>query len=103
MDLELPVAVIATVLVVLALGVQLGRAIANLLAGDGWQLPPRIELFNSLPAVLAGDPAAGLSDALAATALPTLLWTCIVVTDTVLLAACVVLVKLGMIGGGRAG
>ena len=84
-------------LLVLALGVQLGRAIANLLAGAGWHLPPRIDLFNSLPAVLAGDPAAGLPAALTGDRLtgsavgvhrasPTL----------VLLAGCVVLIKVGL-------
>jgi len=84
---EIPFGIATAVLLVLALGVHLGRAIANLLAGGGWHLPPRINLFNSLPAVLTGDPAAGLPAAMTTTASPAVLWACVAVTDLVLLTA----------------
>ena len=56
---EIPVAVTAAVLLVLGLGVQLGRAIANRVAGGGWLFPKRSDLFTSLPTLLRGDPRPG--------------------------------------------
>jgi hypothetical protein len=58
---EVPVAVAAAVFLVLSLGVHLGRAVANRVAGSGWRFPNRADLFTSLPKLLAGDPAAGLT------------------------------------------
>ena len=57
---ELPLVVVLVILMLLVCGVQLGRGIANVLAGAGWAFPTRVELFRSLPAVLRGDAAAGL-------------------------------------------
>jgi hypothetical protein len=58
---ELPLGVVLVILMVLVCGVHLGRGgIANVLAGAGWAFPTRVELFRSLPAVLAGDATAGL-------------------------------------------
>jgi len=51
---EIPAAIIASVLLVLVLGVHMGRAAANLLAGAGWGWPAQAELFRSLPGTLAG-------------------------------------------------
>jgi hypothetical protein len=58
---EVPAGVVVMILLVLVCGIHLGRAIANVLAGAGWALPGRIELFRSLPEVLLGDAGAGLT------------------------------------------
>ena len=47
----------------LVLGVHTGRAAALLAAGAGWQWPEPAHLFRTVPAVLAGDASAGLSQA----------------------------------------
>lgn len=57
---EIPVAAIVAVVMLLVLGVHLGRGIANLIAGAGWMWPDRQGLFRSLPQVLAGHAGAGL-------------------------------------------
>jgi hypothetical protein len=57
---EIPLGIILVILMVLVCGVHLGRGIANVWAGAGWAFPRRVELFRSLPAVLAGDATAGL-------------------------------------------
>jgi hypothetical protein len=57
---EVPVGVILMILLVLVCGAHFGRAVANVLAGAGWAFPTRVELFRSLPAMLAGDATAGL-------------------------------------------
>ena len=57
---EVPLGIVLVILMVLVCGVHLGRGIANVWAGAGWAFPTRVELFRSLPAVLAGDAAAGL-------------------------------------------
>lgn len=58
---EIPLMLAVTVLLLLALGVQAGRAGANLAAGSGVSFPPRDALLASLPGILAGDAGAGLS------------------------------------------
>jgi hypothetical protein len=67
---EIPVAVALATLFVVGLGVQLGRSVANLLAGAGWTWPdPNGGTFSSpigtafwtsLPGVLTGHSEAGL-------------------------------------------
>ena len=57
---EIPLAVACTVLLALVHGVHVGRGIANLAAGAGWLWPDNTWLFRTLPAVLAGDPTAGI-------------------------------------------
>lgn len=58
---EIPLAVVCGVMLV-GVGVcQLARSMANWFAGVGWLWPPPGKLVTSLPAVLAGDAAAGLS------------------------------------------
>jgi hypothetical protein len=57
---EIPLGIVLVILMVLVCGAHLGRGIANVLAEAGWAFPRRVELFRSLPAVLAGDGAAGL-------------------------------------------
>ena len=47
-------------LLILAVGVHLGRGVACLLCGAGWVFPAVTDLFTSAPGVISGDPAAGL-------------------------------------------
>lgn len=58
---EIPVAVISGPLVVGVAVCQLGRSLANWFAGAGWLWPAPNQLVTSIPALLAGDAAAGLS------------------------------------------
>lgn len=58
---EIPAAVAVAALLMLVLGVQVGRAGANLAAGAGIAFPPREELFTSLVGVLRGDAGSGLN------------------------------------------
>ncbi|QLQ15515.1 MAG: hypothetical protein HZY73_07280 [Micropruina sp.] len=58
---ELPVGILTGWLVLAGIGVQVARGVANLIAGGGWAWPAGRALFTSLPAVLAGNPRAGLA------------------------------------------
>jgi hypothetical protein len=93
---EMPLAVILAVLVLICFGVHLGRAVANVLAGCHWRFPSRVDLFGSLPAVLRGDAGAGLVDLHGQLASPSSLLMCIGTTELILLAATVLLIKLGL-------
>jgi hypothetical protein len=93
---EMPLAVILAVLVLISFGVHLGRAVANVLAGCDWRFPSRVDLFSSLPAVLRGDAGAGLVDHRGPGASPSSLLLCIGTTELILLAATVLLIKLGL-------
>ena len=88
---EIPVALIAACGVVIAGGVHLGRAIACLVAGEGFRWPRSTEFFGSLSGVLTGDPSAGLAEAVTGVP-PGLLVATIIVTEV-----CVVAV-LGWVG-----
>ena len=96
MDLGGSVAVTVAVLLVLSLGVHLGRAIANRAAGAGWHFPDRSDLFTSLPKLLGGDPAAGLTATVGPLATPASLTAWILVVDLVILALLVVTVRVGL-------
>lgn len=96
---EIPVAATATLLLGCVLGIHLGRALANLLAGCGWTWPDTTTstgvttpigraFWTSIPQVLAGHAEAGLPNAQAAgVAGPGLLWTSVAATEAALLAA----------------
>lgn len=58
---EPPLAGVLVVTLAIALGIHVGRALALLAAGQGWHWPEPAALFRSLPAILAGDAAAGLT------------------------------------------
>ena len=58
---EIPLAVVCAVLVVGVVACQVGRSLANWFAGAGWLWPPPDKLVTSIPVLLAGDAAAGLS------------------------------------------
>lgn len=81
---EIPTAIITGVLLVLVFGVHLGRAGANLLAGAGWGWPAQGELFRSLPAILTGHGAAGLTGTHHSLAGQTALWVCIGAVELIL-------------------
>jgi hypothetical protein len=91
---EVPLGIVLVILLVLACGVHLGRAIANVGAGAGWAFPSRVELFRSLPAVLRGDAAAGLDGLNGSISSPSAVWTWAVATEVMLLAVAVWLSKL---------
>ena len=61
---ELPLVVICAVLLLGVTVCQLGRSLANWFAGAGWWWPTYDRWVTSVPAVLAGDAAAGLVDPL---------------------------------------
>lgn len=57
---EVPVAVALAVVLLVILGVHLGRTLANLASGGGLSFTPRPALFTSLGGILGGNAAAGL-------------------------------------------
>ncbi|MCA0306323.1 MAG: hypothetical protein LCH87_02960 [Actinobacteria bacterium] len=83
---EIPVGILTGWVLLASLGIHAARAVANWTAGAGWTWPEGKNLFTSLPRVLAGDPAAGLTlhDPAAGTAA---LYGWIVTVQVVLLAA----------------
>jgi hypothetical protein len=93
---EIPLAAGAATLLLLVTGVHLGRGLANLLAGAGWAFPARADLFTSLPGILAGDPRAGLSGLDGAGAAPAVLWTCVTLTELLLLILTGLIVRLAL-------
>ena len=58
---EIPVAALLAVALTAAIGVQVGRGLAIWFAGGGWAWPDSRALLTSIPAILAGNPAAGLT------------------------------------------
>jgi hypothetical protein len=91
---EIPLGVVLVILIVLVCGVHLGRGIANVLGGAGWAFPTRIELFRSLPVVLAGEAAAGLAGPHGPISSSSAVWMWVVATEVMLLAVSVLLLKL---------
>jgi hypothetical protein len=91
---EIPVGIVLVILLVLVCGVHLGRGIANVLTGAGWAFPGRVDLFKSLPDVLRGDAGAGLDDHDGYMPSPATLWTWTVVTEVMLLAVCLFVLKM---------
>lgn len=77
---EVPVAVLMATLVALVLGLQLGRSVANLVAGNGWVFVDRAELFSTLGGVLDGQAGVGLPEVVNP-APAGLLWTCVALVE----------------------
>jgi hypothetical protein len=90
---EIPLGIALVLLMVLVCGVHLGRGIANVWAGAGWAFPRRAELFRSLPAVLAGDAAAGVDGLDGSVSSSSAVWMWVVATEVMLLAVSVLLLK----------
>jgi hypothetical protein len=99
---ETPVALTLATLLVIVIGIQLGRSLANLLAGAGWTWPTAdgganagavpspigTPFWTSLPQVLAGHSEAGLpSPAPSGLASSGLVWTSLALTELTLLTA----------------
>lgn len=78
---------IAVLAVMLTTGVQVGRAVANQLAGGVWQWPPIDGWAGSTIAVLAGNAQAGLEPRTNPSAGPVLLGWCVGVVTVVCLVA----------------
>ena len=93
---EIPLVTVLAILVLIILGVHLGRAVANVVAGSDWSFPNRVDLFSSLPGVLRGDAAAGLVDLDGPVASPSTLLMCVAATELILLAVTVLLLKWGL-------
>ena len=95
---EIPAAVAMTTVLLIVVGIQLGRSMANLLAGAGWTWPASdagafpspigTAFWASLPGVLSGHADAGLPtptpDGLAG---PGLVWASVATTEVALLMA----------------
>src|SRR5688500_7010755 len=90
---EIPLGIALVILMVLVCGVHFGRGIANALAGAGWAFPRRVELFRTLPVVLGGDATAGLDGLNGSIASPSAVWMWVVVTEVLLLAVAVLVLK----------
>lgn len=58
---EIPVGTATMLILLAALGIQLGRSIAHWNAGAGWTWPRGRALFTSLRAILGGQATAGLN------------------------------------------
>lgn len=82
---EVPAGITVAAVLVAVLGLQVGRALANLLAGGWWGFPDREHLFTGLPALLAGDGGAGLSSVEGVLASPRMLWISIIAVELALL------------------
>ena len=100
---EIPVAIILTVLLALTVGVHLGRAIANLAAGAGWHVAARSDLFTSLPRILSGDAAAGLTAGVGPVASAAAMGAWIVAVDLIIATMIIIAARfvLGRWGPGR--
>lgn len=85
---EVPLLVSVMVILIHMLALQPARAIANFLAGAGWQVPARENLFTSAPRLLEGDAGAGL-DGSGPYASSSALWTWVGLTQLALLVAVV--------------
>jgi hypothetical protein len=101
---EIPLAIGIGVLLVIVAGIQLGRSLANLVAGAGWTWPAIDTasatgpfpspvggaFWSSLPGVLAGHAGSGLSPSPPASDLAArpMLWGCLLLTELLLLAGC---------------
>lgn len=93
---EIPTGILLLTGLVLVLGVHVGRGVANWLAGAGWHWPQPAAMFSSLPAVITGEPAAGLAALTLPLAAPSAVLGLIVATEILLLAAGAALAVVGM-------
>jgi len=92
---EIPVALSVAAVLLLLLGVQAGRSVANMIAGNEWHVVDREQLFTSLGGVFAGNADAGLAG-VPHPAGPGLLWSCIGVLEVVIIIVCGVALKWGL-------
>jgi hypothetical protein len=93
---EVPAGIVLGVVVLAVLGLHIGRGVANLVAGGWWGFPDRDRLFASLPPLLQGDPASGLPQVEGSLASASLLWTCVIVVEVMLLIGSLAGLKFGL-------
>jgi hypothetical protein len=93
---EVPTGIVLAIVVIAVLGLHIGRGVANLVAGGWWGFPDRARLFVSLPALLRGDPAAGLTRVEGPVASASLLWTCVILVEVMLLIGSLAALKFGL-------
>ena len=91
---EIPLAVLVGLSLLLVLGVHLGRALANAIAGNGWVFVERAKLFTSLPGVLAGRADAGLVG-IDSPASSSVLWASVLFVEILVLAVSAGCVRFG--------
>ncbi len=92
---EVPTALVVGAALLLVLGLQGARSVANLVAGSGWVFVGRSDLFATLGGLLGGDAATGLPG-VSQPAGPGLLWTCVAVVEAVIVVAVAVAAKWGL-------
>lgn len=92
---EIPLALAVGTLFLLVMGLQVGRSVANLVAGNGWVFVDRSALFTSLPGILTGRAGAGL-EGIAQPASSTMLWTCVVIVELATAIGCVMALVWGL-------
>lgn len=86
---EVPLAVLCGLVVVVIAVCQLARSAANWFSGAGWLWPAPDRLVNSIPSLLAGDAAAGLSG-VRHSASAEVLWGWLLVVGLLAVAGCAV-------------
>lgn len=96
---EIPALVIGTSLLVIVTGIQVGRSMANLLAGAGWTWPDTTTgtvrspigtaFWTSLPAITRGHADAGMSGPGDGHAGPALLGVSVILTEAALLTGAI--------------
>lgn len=91
---EVPVGIVLAVLLALVLGLQAGRSLANLVAGNGWVFVDRMALFTTLGPLLSGQTGAGLAVPRPASA--GLFWTCVGLVELLVVVLIGWVVKLGL-------
>lgn len=92
---EIPLALGVAILLLLLMGVQVGRSIANAAAGNEWVFVARPLMFTSLGGIVTGHAGAGLTG-IGHPAGTTLLWAAIGVVESVVLAGCAVGLGAGL-------
>lgn len=92
---EIPAAVGVAVIMLLLLGLQAGRTVANAVVGNGWRVIDRAHLFSTLGGIFTGHADSGLLG-VADPAGVALLWTCIGGVELVVLIGCGITVKGGL-------
>lgn len=91
-----PTAGVLTVLgLVVLVGLQTGRTLANGAATGRWRIAPVDTWATTVPALLAGDAAAGLESQPDVTAPPVVLWTLTGLVELLLLALTVLALRWG--------
>ncbi|RYV50997.1 hypothetical protein [Pengzhenrongella frigida] len=92
---EIPVGTLLAVLLAVILGLQTGRSLANLVAGNGWVFVDRVALFTTLGPLLGGHAEAGLPAAIRPASVE-VLWTCVGIVELLVLVAIGWAVKFGL-------